>query len=594
MVSGFLLCILSPVWRAKLCGEIGNQSRQSLEVEEGEAMVFSQLLALGCGDMVRIVGGLQALLELGIIADRYQVETVQDVVEKAILSHLTVENCASIVSMSCESGLEKVKCASRELALSEFDAFALSAGFMELGEDLLGTLLDDDALRSKNEESVFEMVVRWMRRGGADGAVRGVGLLRKIRFPFMAATYLENNTKEQLRVHELDALITEALALKEMDCLPWWCLRLKHLEATALTPRRSGGQVSWGRYVEGGEFRLPTGQWVACVAPHGSNWVCAGWQDGSIRVWSRSTLGAQTTFIGHTSCVRALLSVGEMLISGSDDCCIRVWDMKWVVTARGRCMRVLRDHTDGVTCLAVSGRRLVSGSSDGTVRVWMIEGPASQWRCERMLYEHESGYQITSLAVWGDRLASGSAETTILVWDLESGAHEQALVGHTGSVTGSVTAIVISGQRLISSSTDKTVKVWSTATWACVLTVQAYAAESVQYITRLAVSGSTLVGGSDSLSRSALEEYEVRVWNLETLEPLHTLKQPAGRRVKGLTRDGGEVWVACGQEVVVWGWRGKYCAVGPEEIHQWVDKLELLLLRLSKSLWQKLSGGDRL
>jgi hypothetical protein len=84
--------------------------------------------------------------------------------------------------------------------------------------------------------------------------------------------------------------------------------------------------------------------------------------------------------------------------------------------------------------------------------------------------------------------------------------------------------------------------------------VQAYAAGSAQYIYRLAVSGSTLVGGS--CSPSPTEEREARIWDLETLEPLHTLRQPAGQEVRGLASDGGEVWAAVGTEVVVWGRRG--------------------------------------
>ena len=286
------------------------------------------------------------------------------------------------------------------------------------------------------------------------------------------------------------------------------------------------------------------------------------------------------------------MSVGEVLISGSEDCDIRVWDMSWFATARlgGRCMRVLKGHTGGVTCLAVSGCRLVSGTRNGTARVWRMEGPASQWRCELVLSEHESGIHMTCLATWGHNLASGSTNTTILVWDLETGAHEQALVGHTGSVT----AMVVSGQRLISSAADQTVRVWSTATWVCVQTVQVYAAGSVQYIVSLAVSGSTLVGGSDSVSRSALEEYEVLVWDLETLAPLHVFKQPAGGRVRGLVSDGGEVWMACGEEMVVWGWRGQYCPYGPEytdnQIIQFVERLLRILLILSKSLWLKIGG----
>jgi WD40 repeat protein len=96
------------------------------------------------------------------------------------------------------------------------------------------------------------------------------------------------------------------------------------------------------------------------------------------------------------------------------------------------------------------------------------------------------------------------------------------------------------------------VKVWSMLTWACTLSVQACAADSTQYINTLAVSGSTLVSGSISITLSISEEGEVRVWDLATLELLHTFKQAEGQHVFGLASDGGEVWGAIGKEVIVW------------------------------------------
>jgi hypothetical protein len=114
-----------------------------------------------------------------MMADRYQVETVQNVVEDTLLSQLSLESCAMTLSVSHESGLERPTCASRALALSEFDTFAMSADFMELGEELLGSLLDDDDLDSESEEVAFESVLRWMRQGGTAGAVRGGGLMQQ-------------------------------------------------------------------------------------------------------------------------------------------------------------------------------------------------------------------------------------------------------------------------------------------------------------------------------------------------------------------------------------------------------------------------------
>ena len=47
----------------------------------------------------------------------------------------------------------------------------------------------------------------------------------------------------------------------------------------------------------------------------------------------------------------------------------------------------------------------------------------------------------------------------------------------------------------------------------------------------------------------------MRVWELETLRPLHTLVQPAGEYVWSLVCDGREVWAAVGGQVAVWGRR---------------------------------------
>ena len=579
-MSGFLLCILSPVWRAKLCGDIGNEPRQNLNLDEDDATVFSQLLELGCGNTVHVVGGLQALVDLGKMANRYQVETVQSAVEHAVLSRLTVESCASVMSLTCESGLEGLQCASRALALSDFDAFASSAGFVELDEELLGSLLEDDELRSESEERVFETVVRWMTRGGAAGAVRGGGLLRKVRFPFMAAAYLEKEAKAQLGMLGLDALAAEGLGLKAMEGPPWCGAQLEQLEATALAPRRAG-HAGWESHLQRGEFRLPTTVRACCVALHGSGFksVCVGCTDGSIRVWCRATLVLSAVLRGHSEAVWALVSVGGLLVSGSTDADIRVWGM--MEPGRWRCLRILEGNTRRVSSLAVSGVRLVSGSRDGTVRVWRMEGPVSEWGCERTLCEHESG--ASCLAVWGGRLASGSRDGTIAIWDLATGVLDRALEGHYKPVT----ALVASGQRLISSGLDGTVRVWSVATWACVETVEAYEDSDDwpgprQAICRLGVSGSTLVGVSAGYS--AREEYEVRVWDLATLAPLHTLKQPAGRKVEGLAIGGGEVWVVCGKELVVWGWRGRHW-----EHKDWLTRW---LLDVSDSFRLWMAGGE--
>ena len=150
-------------------------------------------------------------------------------------------------------------------------------------------------------------------------------------------------------------------------------------------------------------------------------------------------------------------------------------------------------------------------------------------------------------------MACGCADGGIRAWSLETCGLERTLWGDNEE---HVSALVVSGRRLISSSCDRMLRVWSTETWGCVQTVEAYPAGSRRYIDALAVCGwpATLAGGSNSGSGSV--DHEVRVWDLETLRPLHTLRQPAGADVRSLVWDGREVWRAVGSQVAVWGRRG--------------------------------------
>jgi hypothetical protein len=92
---------------------------------------------------------------------------------------LTIESCGGALEWSSGSGLVRVERMSRKLALREFDKFALTAGFMEVGEEVLRSLLEDDELWTEGEERVFESVVLWMK-GVEGGEVRGLELLRTV------------------------------------------------------------------------------------------------------------------------------------------------------------------------------------------------------------------------------------------------------------------------------------------------------------------------------------------------------------------------------------------------------------------------------
>ena len=249
----------------------------------------------------------------------------------------------------------------------------------------------------------------------------------------------------------------------------------------------------------------------------------------------------------------SLVAWGRRLISGHESGVIRVWNV-----ATGACEGRLDGHSGSVYCLAVSGARLLSGSQDKFVKVWTM-GAGAAWPCEWTLAGHERS--IEAVAAWRGTALSGSMDGTVRAWDLATGAHVATLAGHEDMVSG----LAIHGDRLFSSSGDGTIRMCALGAWAALRKVEAYynrrpgvrpgppgIGRQVPYA--LLVSGSKLVSGS--VGRGGLragQQYEVRVWDLGTLECEHTLPQPAGAEVWCLAAGRGALWGAVGKEVVVWG-----------------------------------------
>ncbi|KAL6069545.1 E3 ubiquitin-protein ligase traf7 [Balamuthia mandrillaris] len=124
------------------------------------------------------------------------------------------------------------------------------------------------------------------------------------------------------------------------------------------------------------------------------------------------------TFMGHEGPVWSLAVTPTLLISGSSDQTIRVWDR-----ATFKVRHTLTGHNGIVHAVIVVGKRLISGSSDKTIKVWNTK----TMKCVQTITGH--GNTICKLLVKDNFLFSGSY-TEIKVWDVASFTCIQTLKGH--------------------------------------------------------------------------------------------------------------------------------------------------------------------
>ncbi|KAF2197374.1 F-box/WD repeat-containing protein pof1 [Delitschia confertaspora ATCC 74209] len=173
-------------------------------------------------------------------------------------------------------------------------------------------------------------------------------------------------------------------------------------------------------------------------------------------------------FKGHSNGIMCLQFDERILMTGSYDATVKVWDLE-----TGKEIRTITGHTQGIRCLQYDESRLITGSLDATVKIW-------NWRtgeCVKTLGGHSRG--IIGLH-WNDKtLATGSMDNTIMIHDFNT-YKRFTLRGHTDWVN--CVKIDAASRTLFSASDDCTVKLWDLDRHVCIKTFEGHVGQVQQVV----------------------------------------------------------------------------------------------------------------
>ncbi|CEP63518.1 SCF ubiquitin ligase complex subunit CDC4 LALA0_S08e04324g [Lachancea lanzarotensis] len=279
--------------------------------------------------------------------------------------------------------------------------------------------------------------------------------------------------------------------------------------------------------------------------------LVSGSTDRSVRVWNIKEGKCTHVFKGHTSTVRCLDIVehrGEkFIITGSRDHTLHVWklpnhrspsynphhcEVYSTTDSNPYFVGILRGHMAAVRTVSGHGNIVISGSYDFNLMVWDIV----QMKCLYVLTGHTDRIYSTIYDHERNRCVSAGMDCTVRVWDLSDvrnngrcnaiGSNNAGCVKVTGSMillqghTALVGLLGLSDKYLVSAGADGMLRGWDSNAYSRQF---AYHSKDMSAITTFYANNNLLVSGSEG---------QFNVYNLRDGKPIHS----------DLLSDADQVW----------------------------------------------------
>ncbi|XP_018410015.1 PREDICTED: kelch-like protein 10 [Nanorana parkeri] len=211
-VHKIILSGCSPYFRALFAKRWNDEDKKFYNIPEITPDIMKMIIEYAYHQKVTITN--DNVNRLFIAADRFNVLGVARRCSKFLIGQLCAENCVAISRLSKHLCSPELSHKAYAYILHNFqDIVMTSEEFLDMPVTELQDLIQRDELNVKQEEVVFEAIVKWINRNPADRSHQIAILLPKVRMALMESEYFINNVKTNIYVNnskECRAIIKEA------------------------------------------------------------------------------------------------------------------------------------------------------------------------------------------------------------------------------------------------------------------------------------------------------------------------------------------------------------------------------------------------
>ena len=209
-----VLCAASPFFFSALNSDMKENKEGVIRLKETTKTVMEEILVYLYTGYIEI--NKENAYQLFAQADYFLIESLKALSSKVIFQTLDISNCIRAYYFAIKYQWEELQNGARDFILANFVAVAGTEDFLNLSSKELEEWISSDKIIIKEEEEVFQVIVKWLENGNTQD-LDFLQLLRHVRCIYLSRGYVFSVILQHPLVHASTACTKFVLdAMKEV------------------------------------------------------------------------------------------------------------------------------------------------------------------------------------------------------------------------------------------------------------------------------------------------------------------------------------------------------------------------------------------
>ncbi|NXY78909.1 KLH40 protein, partial [Glareola pratincola] len=209
-----VLAACSPYFRAMFLSDMEESKKREVSLEDVDPDVMGKILHYIYTSELEITE--QNVQDIFSVANMFQIPSIFTVCVSFLQKRLCLSNCLAIFRLGLMLDCARLAVAARDFICDRFALVSRDEEFYQLSPDELIAIISSDSLNIEKEETVFEVVMRWV--GTKDNESRQKALpviFESIRFRLMPSDYIKDHVEKHAMVKSSPELLKKLQMVKD-------------------------------------------------------------------------------------------------------------------------------------------------------------------------------------------------------------------------------------------------------------------------------------------------------------------------------------------------------------------------------------------